>query len=120
MAKCCMCGVELPNKWAVAKRETSGGVERCYCHLHASGGQNGNLSTKGEKMDESKNSEASAKERETGEEAGEKHEEGGHSFTERTRRTTATAPTTAFTNHAPERGDRTPVSPRTRPIRRSI
>ena len=54
MAKCCICGVELPNKWAVAKRETSGGVERCYCHLHASGEFKGKQATKGEKekMDE--------------------------------------------------------------------
>lgn len=52
MAKCCICGVELPNKWAVAKRETTDGAERCYCHLHASGNFNGKQVTKGEKMDE--------------------------------------------------------------------
>ena len=32
---CHTCGVELPNKWAVARRETVDGEVRCYCHLHA-------------------------------------------------------------------------------------
>jgi len=36
--KCCICGRELPNRWAVAKRETVDGVERCYCALHAGNG----------------------------------------------------------------------------------
>ena len=36
--KCCICGRELPNRWAVAKRETVDGVERCYCALHAGDG----------------------------------------------------------------------------------
>lgn len=52
MATCCICGVELPNKWAVARREAAGGAERCYCHLHAKEDFNGKK--KGEKMDESK------------------------------------------------------------------
>lgn len=33
--KCCVCGINLPNKWAVAKSESVDGVELCYCHLHA-------------------------------------------------------------------------------------
>ena len=36
--KCCICGRELPNRWAVAKRETVDGEERCYCALHAGDG----------------------------------------------------------------------------------
>ena len=52
MATCCRCGVELPNKWAVAKRETVDGVERCYCHLHARGDFNGKPDVKGDQMDE--------------------------------------------------------------------
>lgn len=38
MDVCCVCGKSLPNRWAVAKRETAGGVEKCYCALHAGGG----------------------------------------------------------------------------------
>lgn len=34
---CCVCGIALPNKWAVAKRETVAGETWCYCHLHADG-----------------------------------------------------------------------------------
>lgn len=34
-AVCHICGRELPNKWAVARRETVNGEERFYCHLHA-------------------------------------------------------------------------------------
>lgn len=33
--KCCVCGINLPNKWAVAKSENVDGVELFYCHLHA-------------------------------------------------------------------------------------
>ena len=36
MTVCCICQRELPNKWAVGKREIVDGVERCYCQLHAS------------------------------------------------------------------------------------
>lgn len=35
---CCICGKTLPNRWAVARRETVDGVEKCYCALHAGGG----------------------------------------------------------------------------------
>lgn len=64
MATCCICGIELPNKWAVAKRETADGAERCYCHLHANGDFNGRPDSKGEKMDEPKRAEASANSKE--------------------------------------------------------
>ena len=64
MATCCVCGVVLPNKWAVAKREKVEGVERCYCHLHANGGFNGKSDVKGEKMDETKRAASSAQEEE--------------------------------------------------------
>ena len=64
MATCCVCGVELPNKWAVAKRETADGAERCYCHLHAKGGGNGKSDVKGVKMDETKRAATSAQEEE--------------------------------------------------------
>ena len=33
--KCRVCGISLPNKWAVAKSEIADGVELYYCHLHA-------------------------------------------------------------------------------------
>lgn len=35
IVKCCVCGIGLPNKWAVAKRERVDGEEKLYCHLHA-------------------------------------------------------------------------------------
>ncbi len=38
MDVCYVCGRSLPNRWAVAKRETVGGVEKCYCALHAGDG----------------------------------------------------------------------------------
>ena len=63
MATCCICGIELPNKWAVAKRETADGAERCYCHLHASGDFNGRKATKGEKMEEEEIAKAASGER---------------------------------------------------------
>ena len=64
MATCCVCGVALPNKWAVAKRERVDGAERCYCHLHAKGDFNGKSDVKGEKMDETKRAATSAQEEE--------------------------------------------------------
>ena len=64
MATCCVCGVALPNKWAVAKRERVDGAERCYCHLHANGNFNGKSDVKGEKMDETKRAATSAQEEE--------------------------------------------------------
>ena len=50
---CFICGIELPNRWAVAKRETVDGVERCYCRLHANS-FDGNKTTdvKGDNMEE--------------------------------------------------------------------
>ena len=63
MSTCCICGIELPNKWAVAKRETADGAERCYCHLHASGDFNGRKATKGEKMEEEEIAKAASGER---------------------------------------------------------
>lgn len=64
MATCCICGVALPNKWAVARREMVDGAERCYCHLHANGDFNGKPDVKGERMDEKKRAESSAQEEE--------------------------------------------------------
>ncbi|MBQ5531096.1 MAG: hypothetical protein IIT98_03725 [Kiritimatiellae bacterium] len=52
--KCCICGRELPNRWAVAKRESAGGVERCYCHLHAADDFNNKPDAKGGNMEEPK------------------------------------------------------------------
>ena len=71
---CHICGVVLPNKWAVARRETVDGEERCYCHLHA----NEDFKTKptrkasekkGDKMDETKRAVSAAKEKEIVEKA---------------------------------------------------
>lgn len=64
MATCCVCGVVLPNKWAVARREMKDGAERCYCHLHANGDFKGQPDVKGDKMDETKRAESSAQEEE--------------------------------------------------------
>lgn len=78
---CCVCGIILPNKWAVAKREIAGGVERYYCHLHSSemfrkmikrkkdfseskGIEVGENKEKGEAMVQNKKTESSVKERE--------------------------------------------------------
>ena len=64
MATCCICGVALPNRWAVARRENVGGVERCYCHLHAEVNANVKPVAKGEKMDEPKVAASAAQEEE--------------------------------------------------------
>lgn len=64
MATCCICGVELPNKWAVARRENVEGVERCYCHLHADMRFTGKPDSKGDKMDETKMAASAAQEEE--------------------------------------------------------
>lgn len=78
---CCVCGIILPNKWAVAKREIADGVERYYCHLHSSemigkmikskkdfseskGIEVGENKEKGEAMVQNKKTESSVKERE--------------------------------------------------------
>ena len=61
--KCCVCGRDLPNRWAVAKRENVDGVERCYCALHAGDGLKPKKSVKKEEaMQEEKLSAAEAKE----------------------------------------------------------
>lgn len=64
--KCCICGRELPNRWAVAKRESAGGVERYYCALHAGGGFKREAATKGKggPMGEDKSAVPEAKEQE--------------------------------------------------------
>ena len=36
-AVCHVCGVALPNRWAIGRTEPADGVERHFCHLHASG-----------------------------------------------------------------------------------
>ncbi len=71
---CCICQKELPNKWAVARRETVDGVERCYCHLHVNEDFNGKQApkgpdTKGDKMDEPKRAVSAAQEQEIVEKA---------------------------------------------------
>ena len=50
---CVVCGKELPNRWAVARRETVAGGERCYCALHAHEDLKANTKAKGETMEES-------------------------------------------------------------------
>lgn len=47
---CCVCGVALPNKWAVAKREVADGEERHYCHLHANPAYGATKKEKGAQM----------------------------------------------------------------------
>ena len=64
MATCCICGVELPNKWAVARRDKVEGAERCYCHLHAHQSFTGKPDSKGDKMDEPKMAASAAQEEE--------------------------------------------------------
>ena len=59
----------LPNKWAVARRETVGGEERCYCLLHANGDFRSKPApqapdAKGDKMDEPKRAVSAAQEKE--------------------------------------------------------
>ena len=49
---CAICGKELPNRWAVGRRETVDGVERCYCQLHANGNFGKKPKVKGEQMEE--------------------------------------------------------------------
>lgn len=60
--KCCICGRELPNRWAVAKRETVDGVERCYCAFHAGEGVKPKTVKKEKPMQEDTLSSAEAKE----------------------------------------------------------
>lgn len=59
---CQVCGIALPNKWAVARRETIDGVECCFCHLHANTSIGKNI-RKGDMMTE-KESDSSIKEQE--------------------------------------------------------
>ena len=49
---CAICGKELPNRWAVGRRETVDGVERCYCQLHANEDFGKKPKAKGEQMEE--------------------------------------------------------------------
>ena len=49
---CAICGKELPNRWAVGRRETVDGVERCYCQLHANENFGKKPKAKGEQMEE--------------------------------------------------------------------
>jgi len=60
---CQICGIALPNKWAVARRETVDGAERCYCHLHANS-EYGKKDRKGEEMTAKGASDPSAQEQE--------------------------------------------------------
>lgn len=66
---CHICGVALPNKWAVARRETVDGEERCYCLLHAKGDFKSKPApqapdAKGDQMDEPKRAVSAAQEKE--------------------------------------------------------
>ena len=49
---CAICGRELPNRWAVGRRETVDGIERCYCQLHANEDFGKKPQAKGEQMEE--------------------------------------------------------------------
>ena len=74
MVTCHICGVALPNKWAVARREMIDGEERCYCHLHANADFNGKPAkktpaAKGANMDEPKRTAPAAREQEIVEQA---------------------------------------------------
>lgn len=60
--KCCICGRELPNRWAIGKRESVDGVERCYCVLHAGEGVKPKSAKKEKTMQEDTLSAAEAKE----------------------------------------------------------
>jgi len=66
---CCICQRELPNKWAVARRETVDGEVRCYCHLHANEDFRSKTApqapdAKGDQMDEPKRAVSAAQEQE--------------------------------------------------------
>lgn len=66
---CCICHRELPNKWAVVRREVVDGAERCYCHLHANEDFNRKQAhkepdTKGDMMDEPMRAVSAAHEKE--------------------------------------------------------
>lgn len=60
--KCCICGRELPNRWAIGKREVVDGVERCYCAFHAGEGVKPKTVKKEKPMQEDTRSAAEAKE----------------------------------------------------------
>ena len=60
--KCCICGRELPNRWAIGKREVFDGVERCYCAFHAGEGVKPKTVKKENTMQENTQSAAEAKE----------------------------------------------------------
>ena len=60
--KCCICGRELPNRWAIGKREVVDGIERCYCAFHAGEGVKPKTVKKEKPMQEDTLSAAEAKE----------------------------------------------------------
>lgn len=60
--QCCICGRELPNRWAIGKREVVDGVERCYCAYHAGEGVKPKTVKKEKPMQEDTLSAAEAKE----------------------------------------------------------
>jgi len=63
--KCQICGIGLPNKWAVARREVVDGHERYYCHLHAAVARNNeNKNEKGVSMTVTEQAERSGQEQE--------------------------------------------------------
>ena len=62
--RCFVCGKELPNRWAVARRETVDGAERCWCALHAAGTDFKKPPKGNEKMENAKEPATEAKERE--------------------------------------------------------
>lgn len=62
--RCHVCGIVLPNKWAVARREIVDGAERCYCHLHANSSYGNKNISKGDGMQMNTESDSSARERE--------------------------------------------------------
>lgn len=63
LMKCCVCGIALPNKWAISKREIVGGEERYYCHLHANEAFDGKLQNAKKNIFKTKESELEAKEK---------------------------------------------------------
>lgn len=62
--RCHVCGIVLPNKWAVARHEFVDGGERYYCHLHANLSYGNKNIEKGEGLMAKIESGSSAKEQE--------------------------------------------------------
>ena len=61
-AVCHICGVELPNRWAIGRIETVDGAPRHYCHLHA----NMDFGKKNEKELKNKENEAMSENKDIG------------------------------------------------------